>query len=72
MSDSSPSPLRSPEDEELLAKSSRIRLWVTKRMKELSLVVSYHSFFQQNIPFYFVLRWKKTEMGQQAIINEQY
>ncbi|EFP11081.1 CRE-MAX-1 protein [Caenorhabditis remanei] len=35
MSDSSPSPLRSPEDEELLAKSSRIRLWVTKRMKEL-------------------------------------
>lgn len=37
MSDSSsPSPLRSPEDEELLAKSSRIRLWVTKRMKEVS------------------------------------
>ncbi|CAB3397185.1 unnamed protein product [Caenorhabditis bovis] len=32
---SSPSPLRSPEDEELLAKSSRIRLWVSKRMKEL-------------------------------------
>lgn len=36
MSDSSASPLRSPEDEELLAKSSRIRLWVTKRMKEVS------------------------------------
>uniref|UniRef100_A0A8R1HYD3 Uncharacterized protein n=1 Tax=Caenorhabditis japonica TaxID=281687 RepID=A0A8R1HYD3_CAEJA len=35
MDSSTPSPLRSPEDEDLAAKSSRIRLWVTKRMKEL-------------------------------------
>ncbi|CAI5450568.1 unnamed protein product [Caenorhabditis angaria] len=34
-SSASPSPLRSPEDEEIFAKSSRIRHWVSKRMKEL-------------------------------------